>query len=44
MVAEINCVFIDDCVSYLPGLKNSVPDALSRQPSEVGWPDEGDIL
>ena len=28
---------------YLPGLKNSVEDAVSREPAEAGYPDEGDI-
>ena len=30
-------------IIYLPGLKNSVADALSRQPGEVNYPDDIDI-
>ena len=34
MAAEIGWVFIK--IVYLPGLRNSVADALSRQPGEAG--------
>ena len=30
-------------IVYLPGLRNSLADKLSRQPSEVGQPDGGSI-